>query len=70
MRAHENAILSSYGWINREQGIVHIPIEVAMEMVLKEGLPTRQAGAINARDRLTSQAADSASGRFVERSLW
>jgi len=40
-RAREESELSSYGWINRTAGIVKIPIERAMELVLKEGLPTR-----------------------------
>lgn len=28
--------LESYGWVDRERGIAHVPIEVAMEMVLRE----------------------------------
>ena len=32
--------LSSYGWIDRQAGIVHIPIDAAMELVLKKGLPS------------------------------
>jgi hypothetical protein len=31
--------LSSYGWIDREQGVVHIPIEAAIELYL-----SRQGG--------------------------
>ena len=40
-RARELAELNGYGWINRTAGIVHIPIERAMDLVLQEGLPTR-----------------------------
>ncbi len=40
-RARESAELESYGWINRTSGIVRIPIERAMDLVLKEGLPVR-----------------------------
>ena len=31
--------LNGSGWVDREQRVVHIPIERAMELVLEEGLP-------------------------------
>jgi hypothetical protein len=40
-RAREETELHSYGWINRTSGVVRIPIERAMELVLQAGLPTR-----------------------------
>ena len=40
-RTREGAKLHNYGWINRTSGIVRIPIEEAIEAVLREGLPTR-----------------------------
>lgn len=43
MKADTDAILSSYGWINQEAGIVRIPITQAMELTLEEGLPARPA---------------------------
>ena len=42
MREQEEARLKGYGWIDREKGIVHIPIERAMELLVKKGLPARQ----------------------------
>ena len=30
--------LSSYGWVDRSRGVVHIPIDRAMELVAKEGM--------------------------------
>jgi hypothetical protein len=36
-------LLSSYGWIDRQSGIVRLPIDRAMELLLKQGLPTRAA---------------------------
>ena len=33
--------LDSYGWVNQEARIAHIPIDVAMKRVLKQGFPTR-----------------------------
>src|SRR5262245_2827656 len=32
-RARERALLGSYGWVDRELGRVHIPIERALELV-------------------------------------
>jgi hypothetical protein len=37
--AEENAHLHGYGWINREAGIVHIPIGQAVERVVQQGIP-------------------------------
>jgi hypothetical protein len=38
MRAEEEAILGSYGWVDRELGIVRIPIDAAMEIVVQQGI--------------------------------
>jgi hypothetical protein len=35
--------LDSYGWIDKPQGIVHIPIERAIELTAERGLPAREA---------------------------
>jgi len=39
MRAEEAKILNGYGWVDESAGIVYVPIDVAMELVLDEGLP-------------------------------
>ena len=36
LRAEEDAILHSYGWVNRDAGIVHIPIERAIDVLAKK----------------------------------
>jgi hypothetical protein len=36
---HENRILNTYGWVDRQQGVVRIPIQQAMNLLLKQGLP-------------------------------
>jgi hypothetical protein len=41
LRAAEDAVLSSYGWVDRNQGIAHIPIGDAMKLTLQRGLPVR-----------------------------
>ncbi|HXG01547.1 MAG TPA: hypothetical protein VNL69_12195 [Bacteroidota bacterium] len=38
----QDSILASYGWVSRDSGIVHIPIERAMELVVKQGLPVER----------------------------
>jgi hypothetical protein len=40
LRAQEDAILASYAWIEKDRGIVRIPIEEAMRIVAENGLPT------------------------------
>lgn len=42
-RNRENQELESYGWIDRRRGIVRVPIERAMDLVLREGLPARKS---------------------------
>jgi hypothetical protein len=42
-RAYEEEVLNTYGWVNRQKGIVHIPIEQAIDVVAQQGLPTRPA---------------------------
>jgi hypothetical protein len=43
MRRDEDRILQSYGWIDRNAGIVRIPIDEAMKLTLQRKLPTRPA---------------------------
>jgi hypothetical protein len=42
MRAEEDAVLHEYAWIDRAHGVVRVPIDMAMQMVLNEGLPIRR----------------------------
>jgi hypothetical protein len=37
LRAREEAVLTSYGWVDREAGVVRVPIDRAMEMLLRGG---------------------------------
>jgi hypothetical protein len=38
-----SGLLEGYGWVDREAGVVRLPIERAMALVLERGLPTRPA---------------------------
>lgn len=40
-RLHEEEQLNSYGWVDKPAGVVHIPIERAMQLVAQRGLPVR-----------------------------
>lgn len=42
-RRGEIQTLSSYGWVDRGQGVVRIPIDRAMDLTLERGLPSREA---------------------------
>jgi len=41
MREAEDAVLQSYRWVDREAGIVGIPIDRAVTILAEKGLPTR-----------------------------
>jgi hypothetical protein len=38
----ESILLNSYGWVDQRAGLVHIPIQQAMELLAKRGLPARR----------------------------
>ena len=41
LRAEQGRELNSYGWIDQKAGVVRIPIDRAMDLVLQRGLPAR-----------------------------
>jgi len=43
LRAQEDQVLNGYRWVDRNAGIVRIPIEEAMRLTLQRGLPARPA---------------------------
>ena len=40
-RAAEDQILNSYGWVDKQQGVVRIPIDRAIDLLAQKGLPSR-----------------------------
>ncbi len=42
LHATEDRILSTYGWTDKNAGVVRIPIDRAMELQLQRGFPTRK----------------------------
>jgi hypothetical protein len=41
IRLREENTLSSYGWIDKDAGKLHIPIDRAMDLLIERGLPVR-----------------------------
>ncbi|HEY3898125.1 MAG TPA: hypothetical protein VGM54_05900 [Chthoniobacter sp.] len=41
LRAHEDEELKTYGWVDRKVGVVRIPIDRAMDLLVRKGLPVR-----------------------------
>jgi hypothetical protein len=39
-RAQEDALLSTYAWVEKDEGVVRIPIDEAMRIVGERGLPS------------------------------
>jgi hypothetical protein len=58
-RMQEEKTLNSYGWVDQQGGVMHIPIDRAMQLLAQRGLPTRsQAGAVPPSDvNMVKQAA-------------
>jgi hypothetical protein len=42
-QAEEDAVLNEYAWVDRSRGVIRLPIERAMILLLRRGLPTRAA---------------------------
>ncbi|MDQ2969604.1 MAG: hypothetical protein M3R62_01380 [Acidobacteriota bacterium] len=58
LNAQEKARLSGYGWVDRNAGAVHIPIERAMDLLVQRGIPAVQSESAATR----APAASGASG--------
>ena len=61
LKADQLAVLHGYGWIDKANGVVHIPIERAMSLTIARGLPAREGG--SAAPSMTVQ--DSSGGRTM-----
>jgi hypothetical protein len=52
-RTGEEERLHSYGFVDEKAGVVHIPIERAMKLVVERGLPVRPAAAAASQEAAT-----------------
>ena len=41
IRAQEDKLLNGYAWVDQPKGVVRIPVERAIEVLAKRGLPSR-----------------------------
>ena len=66
-RRGEESFLEGYGWMNKDAGIVHIPIEDAMRLVVERGLPARAPAEGQALETPGMMPSDASAGRVMER---
>jgi hypothetical protein len=67
-RTREETDLHSYGWVDKDGGTVHIPIEDAMKLMLQRGtLASRPADASQPAVAVDAFPSDSSSGRVLEK---
>jgi hypothetical protein len=81
-RQREEAVLERYGWVNKEAGVVRLPIEDAMRLAVERGFPVRapqpaaapalpdgpaQPAADTPHETPGLMPADSSAGRTMER---
>ena len=52
MHQEVNERLHTYGWVSKQREVVHIPIERAMRLVVKRGLPVRDTLALAEADTM------------------
>jgi hypothetical protein len=50
LRAREDSVLTTYGWTDRNAGLVRVPIDQAMSLLLSKGLPVESSEAQLPRD--------------------
>jgi hypothetical protein len=43
LRSQEDQLLTTYGWTDKNLGVVRIPIDQAMVLQLKRGFPVKEA---------------------------
>ena len=41
--AEEDKLLTGYGWVDQQKGVVRIPVSLAIDVLAKKGLPSRPA---------------------------
>jgi len=67
MRDDEEAILNNYGLLDPAKGIVRIPIDLAIDMTAKKGLPSKPSPAGMDHDGYRTIPSDASGGRTLEK---
>lgn len=53
LRAEEERILTTYGWIDRTHGLTRVPIDRAMDLLIERGLPTPASTSVGSEEAST-----------------
>jgi hypothetical protein len=74
-RTGEETKLNSYGWVDKGAGVVHIPIDRAMDLLVEKGVSSRPAAPAQAGQETESPMGQglpegSSSGRTMEKREW
>jgi len=64
--AAEQHKLTSYRWVDRQAGVVAIPVERAIDVLAQQGLPARSAPAVATQDDGAHSPSSASSGRVEE----
>lgn len=67
MHQNEDMLLGSYGWMDESKGIVHIPIDQAIDIVAQKGLPVKVSPAGGDHDGYRTIPSDASGGRTLEK---
>ena len=67
LKADEETILHSYGWMDPNKGTVRIPIDLAIDMVAQKGLPSKPSPAGGDNDGFRMIPEDSSGGKTLEK---
>ena len=75
-RKHEDEVLQKYGWVDKEAGVVRMPIADAMKLAVERGLPARAPQSASGDQAVADPSAapqppgrmpaDSSAGRTME----
>lgn len=60
IRASDTAAVTTYGWVNKDAGVVRLPIERAKQLILERGLPVTTPAADAAAPAADAAASPSA----------
>jgi hypothetical protein len=61
LKARQESLLGSYGWVDEQAGVARIPIDRAMKLLMDRGLPVRTGAAAAAAPSPGPTPADPAS---------
>ena len=67
VRIKEENTLNSYGWVDEGSGVVHIPIQRAMQLVVEQGLPVRPSNVAAPAQKSNAAPAMKAAGSKAAR---